>query len=42
MDVKVKLGIEVTPELVQELKPEAVVVATGAEPIPPDIPGTDG
>jgi 2,4-dienoyl-CoA reductase-like NADH-dependent reductase (Old Yellow Enzyme family)/thioredoxin reductase len=42
MDVKVELGIKVTPELVQELKPDAVVVATGAEPITPDIPGIDG
>lgn len=42
LNVKVKLGIAVTPELVQEKKPDVVVVATGAEPVIPDIPGTDG
>jgi 2,4-dienoyl-CoA reductase-like NADH-dependent reductase (Old Yellow Enzyme family)/thioredoxin reductase len=38
LDVKIKLGIEVTPSLVEKSKPDAVVVATGAEPIIPDIP----
>ncbi|MBI2907220.1 MAG: FAD-dependent oxidoreductase [Chloroflexi bacterium] len=31
--VKVKLGVEVTPELVKKEKPDAVVVATGSRPI---------
>lgn len=40
--VKVELGKEVTPELVDEMKPDVVIVATGATPlIPDDIPGTD-
>jgi len=40
LGVKVELGKEVTPELVQEMRPDAVVVATGARPlIPEDIPG---
>jgi len=40
--VKVELGKEVTPELVDELKPDVVIVATGGAPIiPADIPGTD-
>jgi 2,4-dienoyl-CoA reductase-like NADH-dependent reductase (Old Yellow Enzyme family)/thioredoxin reductase len=36
---KVVLGREATPEAVRRLKPEAVIVATGARPIVPDIPG---
>ena len=40
--VKIQLGVEVTPALVEELKPEAVIVATGGVPlIPADIPGID-
>lgn len=36
----VQLGREVTARMVQEMKPDAVVVATGATPlIPDDIPG---
>ena len=38
---KVLLGTEVTPELVQKLQPDAVVVATGATPIVPKIVGVD-
>jgi len=41
--VKVELGKEVTPEFVDELKPDVVVVATGATPLrPASIPGIDG
>ncbi|MFC1926665.1 FAD-dependent oxidoreductase [Chloroflexota bacterium] len=40
--VKVELGKEVTPELVDKLKPDAVIVATGATPLIPDIPGVKG
>jgi pyruvate/2-oxoglutarate dehydrogenase complex dihydrolipoamide dehydrogenase (E3) component len=39
--VEVKLGIEVTPELIAEMKPEAVVVATGSVPYIPQLPGID-
>jgi len=40
--VKVELGKEVTPELVEEMKPDVVIVATGAAPlVPDDIPGID-
>lgn len=36
------MGKEVTPELVEEIKPDAVIVATGGVPlIPEDIPGID-
>jgi 2,4-dienoyl-CoA reductase-like NADH-dependent reductase (Old Yellow Enzyme family)/thioredoxin reductase len=40
--VKVELGVGVTPRLVEETKPDAVVVATGAEPVLPNIPGING
>jgi len=40
--VKIELGKEVTPALVEELKPDVVIVATGGAPlIPKDIPGID-
>jgi 2,4-dienoyl-CoA reductase-like NADH-dependent reductase (Old Yellow Enzyme family)/thioredoxin reductase len=40
--VHVKLGKAVTPELIEELKPDVVVVATGACPLVPEsIPGID-
>jgi len=40
--VKVETGTEVTPELIEERKPDVVVVATGAVPwVPQDIPGID-
>jgi 2,4-dienoyl-CoA reductase-like NADH-dependent reductase (Old Yellow Enzyme family)/thioredoxin reductase len=38
---KVELGKEATLESVRQMRPEAVVVATGAMPIVPDIPGID-
>jgi len=40
--VKVELSKEVTAELVEELKPDVVIVATGASPVvPEDFPGID-
>jgi 2,4-dienoyl-CoA reductase (NADPH2) len=39
--VKVELGREVTPEVVSEMKPDTVVVATGAYPIDLKVPGWD-
>ena len=40
--VKVELGKAVTPEVIDELKPDVVVVATGASPLVPEsIPGID-
>jgi NADPH-dependent 2,4-dienoyl-CoA reductase/sulfur reductase-like enzyme len=39
---KIELGKEVTPALVEELKPDVAIVATGGVPlIPADIPGID-
>ncbi len=37
--VKVQTGKEVTPALVKRMKPDAIIIATGAKPYMPDIPG---
>jgi 2-enoate reductase len=39
LGVKVELKKAVTPELVDKMKPEAVIVAAGSSPLVPDIPG---
>ena len=39
--VEMVLSREATPELVRSIAPDAVVVATGAVPLTPDIPGMD-
>jgi len=41
LGVKVRLGEEITPELVETLKPEAVIVATGARAQIPPIQGVN-
>ena len=38
---KIIFNKEVTAELIKELRPEVLVIATGAVPILPDIPGVD-
>ena len=40
--VKFRLGTAVTPELVQQECPDAVIVAVGSAPICPPIPGLNG
>jgi len=40
--VKVRLNSEVTPEIVAEVNPDVVVVATGGVPLVPNIKGIDG
>jgi len=40
--VRCHLGVNVTPELVAEVRPDVVVLATGSVPDPPPIPGIDG
>ena len=35
------LNTEATPELAEKLKPDQIIVATGAEPIVPEIPGIE-
>jgi len=39
LGVQIKLGVEATPDMVEDEKPDAVVVATGSTPIVPSIPG---
>lgn len=39
--VQVKLGEEVTAQSVKEMRPDAVIVAAGARPLIPEIPGVD-
>ena len=40
--VEVRLNTEVTPALAATLAPDALIVAVGAEPVIPQIPGIDG
>jgi len=40
--VKVELGVEVTPELIREKKPDALVIATGSSSSVPNVPGVEG
>lgn len=42
LGVNIELNKEVSPEFVEEVNPDIVVVATGASPIVPEIPGIDG
>jgi 2,4-dienoyl-CoA reductase (NADPH2) len=42
LDVKILLGQEADVRLVKEMAPDAVVIATGAKPIMPDLPGIEG
>jgi len=39
--VQVELNTAVTPELIEERKPDVVILATGSEPCVPSIPGAD-
>ena len=40
--VDIRLNTPVTPELIDEVAPDAVIVATGSASVVPDIPGADG
>lgn len=40
--IQLMLNTEATPELVDSLAPDVVLVASGSEPIVPPIPGVDG
>jgi len=42
LGVDIRLNTEVTPEAVEAEGPHAVIVAVGAEPLMPPIPGIDG
>lgn len=41
-EIKVKLNTTVTPELVDKVKPDAVIVAVGGHPVPLNVPGSKG
>ena len=41
MGIEIKTGVTVTPELIKEVKPDYVIVATGAHFVKPNIPGLD-
>ncbi len=40
--VEIRLRTEATRAMVERMDPDAVIVAVGAEPVRPDIPGVDG
>ena len=40
--IEIKTGVTVTPELIAEVKPDHVIIATGAHYVTPQIPGLDG
>ena len=40
--IRVLLNTEMTPEQAEEMKPDAIIAAIGAEPVTPPIPGVDG
>lgn len=42
LNIKVKLGCQANTTIVESLKPDAIIVATGAIPIRPKIVGVDG
>ena len=41
LGVKIKLGQEFTPSIAEEVKPDAVILATGGVPVLPEIAGID-
>jgi len=41
LGVPLELGVEVTPELIEKLQPDVVVIATGARRRPSEIPGSN-
>ena len=42
LNVPVHLNSEVSEEMIQEIKPDAIILATGAKPMVPPIKGIDG
>jgi len=37
----IRLGVKATPEVIREIRPDALVIAVGAEAFMPDVPGID-
>lgn len=42
LDVDIRLGVTADAEKIQTVEPDAVVLATGAVPVTPSLPGIDG
>ncbi|WP_300276447.1 bile acid Fe-S flavoenzyme BaiCD [Peptacetobacter sp.] len=42
LGIEVRYNTKVTPELIEEFKPDHVVIAIGSDYVAPDIPGIDG
>ena len=42
LGVKIRLGKEVNLSVIEDIKPDAVILATGGIPVLPDIPGING
>lgn len=42
MGIDIRLNTEVTPKLIEDIKPHTVINAIGADPLIPNIPGSDG
>jgi 2,4-dienoyl-CoA reductase-like NADH-dependent reductase (Old Yellow Enzyme family)/thioredoxin reductase len=42
LGVKIEINTEVTPKLIRKVKPDVVILATGAIPSKLDVPGIDG
>ncbi|OPY91533.1 MAG: NADH oxidase [Syntrophaceae bacterium PtaU1.Bin231] len=40
--VRIERNTEATPELIEERKPDVLILATGATPVPADVPGGGG
>ncbi|MDB9823519.1 FAD-dependent oxidoreductase, partial [Deltaproteobacteria bacterium] len=41
LEIKIELGKEVTPEVIDKIKPDVLVLASGSASYRPDIPGID-
>ena len=41
LNIELKLGVELTLDLVKEIKPDIVIIATGSRPVIPRIPGVE-
>lgn len=41
LGVEIKSGIEITPDKIKQFAPDAIVIATGAKPMAPEIPGLE-
>lgn len=40
--IRIHLNITVTPQFINQMRPDIIVFAVGAEPVKPNIPGADG